>query len=145
MSTAEFDAEAVIDGKGCILGRVASAVAERALAGETIALVNAEQMIITGDTDDVVARYKQRTDLGSDRGPMYPKRPDGIVKRSIRGMLPHTRPRGREALERVRVYVGNPYDEEGEVIEGTTLDRLSNIRFVELGEVSEHLGANVTW
>jgi len=145
MSTAEFDAEAVIDGKGCILGRVASAVAERALAGETIALVNAEQMIVTGDTDDVVARYKQRTDLGSDRGPMYPKRPDGIVKRAIRGMLPHTRPRGREALERVRVYVGNPYDEDGEVIEGTTLDRLSNIRFVELGEVSEHLGANVTW
>ena len=145
MSTAEFDAEAVIDGKGCILGRVASAVAERALAGETIALVNAEQMIVTGDEDDVVARYKQRTDLGSDRGPMYPKRPDGIVKRAIRGMLPPTRPRGREALERIRVYVGNPYDEEGEVIEGTTLDRLSNIRFVELGEVSEHLGANVTW
>lgn len=145
MSAAEFDAGSVIDGRGCILGRVASAVAERALDGESIAVVNAEQMIITGDEDDIVARYKQRTDLGSDRGPMYPKRPDEIVKRSIRGMLPHKRPRGREALERVRVYVGNPYDEPGEAIDGTTLDRLSNIRFVELGEVSERLGANVTW
>ena len=145
MSAAEFDAETVIDGRGCILGRVASAVADRALDGERIALVHAEEMIVTGDERDVIARYKQRTDLGSDRGPMYPKRPDGIVKRAIRGMLPHTRPRGREALERVRVYVGNPYEDDGEVIEGTSLDRLSNIRFVELGEVSEHLGANVTW
>jgi large subunit ribosomal protein L13 len=60
-------------------------------------------------------------------------------------MLPHKKPRGREALERVRVYVGNPYDEDGEVLEGTSLDRLSNIKFVSLGDVSEKLGANVTW
>jgi large subunit ribosomal protein L13 len=67
------------------------------------------------------------------------------MKRSVREMLPHTRPRGQEALDRVRVYVGNPFDEDGEVIEGTSLDRLSSIRFVELGDISEHLGANVTW
>jgi large subunit ribosomal protein L13 len=145
MSYAEYDADAVVDGRGCILGRVASHVAERALDGERIAVVNAEEMIVTGDDDDVVAKYEKRTELGSDRGPYYPKRPDGIVKRAIRGMLPYKRPRGREAYERVRVYVGNPYDEDGEVIERTSLDRLSNIRFVELGEVSERLGADVTW
>ncbi|MFB6299997.1 MAG: 50S ribosomal protein L13 [Halobacteriales archaeon] len=145
MSYAEFDAETVIDARGCIMGRVASIVAERALSGESIAVVNAEEAIITGQEEDVVATYKQRTDLGSDRGPNYPKRPDQIMKRSIRGMLPHKRPRGREAFERVRVYVGNPYDEDGEVLEETTLDRLSNIRFVELGDISAKLGANVTW
>lgn len=145
MSIAEFDADVIINGKGCILGRVASHAAETALAGERVALVNAEELIITGDEQDVVAKYKQRTDLGSDRGPNYPKRPDRIAKRTIRGMLPYKRPRGREAFERIRVYVGNPYDDDGEIVEGTSLDRLSNIRFVELGEVSEHLGANVTW
>lgn len=145
MSVAEFDADAIIDGAGCILGRVASEVAERALDGETIALVNAERLIITGDERDVVERYRKRTELGSDRGPYYPKRPDGIAKRAVRGMLPHTTKRGREAFEGVRVYVGNPYDEDGERLEGTTLDRLSSIRFVELGEVSERIGANVTW
>jgi large subunit ribosomal protein L13 len=31
------------------------------------------------------------------------------------------------------------------VLEGTSLDRLSNIKFISLGEVSEKLGANVTW
>jgi large subunit ribosomal protein L13 len=93
-------------------------------------------------------------------------------------MLPYKETRGREAFESVRVYVGNPFDEDGagasprrgdgdseaqsasdrssgqgpreeaveaEVLEGTSLDRLSNIRFVQLGEISENLGANVTW
>jgi large subunit ribosomal protein L13 len=145
MSVAEFDADLVVDGRGAILGRVASQVAERALDGERVAVVNAEGLIITGDEADVVAKYQKRTDLGSDRGPYYPKRPDGIAKRAIRGMLPHKRQRGREAFERVRVYLGNPYDEDAETLDGTSLDRLSNIRFVELGEVSEQIGANVTW
>ena len=145
MSVAEFDADVVVDGAGCILGRVASQVAERALDGESIAVVNAERLVVTGDEADVVGKYRKRTELGSDRGPYYPKRPDGIAKRAVRGMLPHTTTRGREALERVRVYVGNPYDDAGEQLEGTTLDRLSNIRFVQLGDVSQQIGANVTW
>ena len=145
MSLAEFDADLVVDGAGCILGRVASEVAERARDGERIAVVNAERLVVTGREEDVVGRYRTRTELGSDRGPYYPKRPDGIAKRAIRGMLPHTTTAGREALERVRVYVGNPYDDDGDRLEDTTLDRLSTIRFVELGEISEQLGANVTW
>ena len=145
MSIAEFDADLVVDARDAILGRVASEVAQRALDGERIAVVNAEGTVITGDDDDVYERFKTRVDLGSDRGPNYPKRPDTIFKRSIRGMLPYKKQRGREAFENVRVYVGNPFDEDGETLEGTSLDRLSNIRFVQLGEISERLGANVTW
>ncbi|MFB6068392.1 MAG: 50S ribosomal protein L13 [Halobacterium sp.] len=145
MSLAEFDADLVVDARDCIMGRVASNVAERALDGETVAVVNAEQAIITGTKDDVFGTYNKRAELGSDSGPYYPKRPDGIFKRAIRGMLPYKQQDGREAFENVRVYVGNPTDEDGEVLEGTSLDRLSNIRFVTLGEVSEELGANVTW
>ncbi|MDX1745947.1 MAG: 50S ribosomal protein L13 [Halobacteriales archaeon] len=146
MNLAEFDPDTVVDARGCILGRVASAVAERALDGESIAVVNAQDVIITGREDDVLGKYRKRTELGSDRGPQYPKRPDGILKRSIRGMVPYDTTRGREAFERVRVYVGNPYDDrEPEVVEGTSMDRLSNIHFVELGDISAQLGANVTW
>jgi large subunit ribosomal protein L13 len=145
MSYAEYDADVVVDARDCILGRVASNVAQRALDGERVAIVNAEDAVITGREESTMEKYRERTRVGSDRGPYYPKRPDGIFKRAVRGMLPHTETRGREALERVRVYVGNPYDEEGEVLEGTSLDRLSNIRFTSLGAVSEELGANVTW
>jgi large subunit ribosomal protein L13 len=146
MSVAEFDADVVVDARDCILGRVASKVAQRALDGESVAVVNAERAVITGSEDDILAKFQKRRDVGSDRGPYYPKRPDGIFKRSIRGMLPHKKPRGREALESVRVYVGNPYeDDDATILEGTSLDRLSNIKFVSLGDVSDSLGANVTW
>ncbi|MFB6142526.1 MAG: 50S ribosomal protein L13 [Halorientalis sp.] len=145
MSLAEFDADVVIDARDCVLGRVASDVAERALDGERVAVVNAEEAVITGRKEDVFATYKKRTEIGSDRGPTYPKRPDRIFKRSIRGMVPHKQARGREALERVRVYVGNPLEEDGQILEDTSIDRLSSTRFVTLGEVATHLGANVTW
>ena len=145
MSLAEFDADVIVDASDCILGRVASLVAERALDGETIAVVNAEEAVITGSEDDIMSTYRKRVDVGSDSGPYYPKRPDRIFKRSIRGMMPYKTTAGREAFEGVRVYVGNPYDEDGEVLDGTSLDRLSNIKFVQLGEVSAELGANVTW
>ncbi|MES3516170.1 MAG: 50S ribosomal protein L13 [Natronomonas sp.] len=146
MSYAEFDADFVVDARDCILGRVASQVAERALDGETIAVVNAEGAVITGAEEDVMSVYRKRVEVGSDRGPHYPKRPDRLFKRSIRGMLPYKTQHGREAFENVRVYIGNPYDDDdAEVLEDTSLDRLSNIKFVQLGEISEKLGATVTW
>jgi large subunit ribosomal protein L13 len=145
MNTSEFDADVVIDARDCIMGRVASQVAARALDGESIAVVNAEQAVITGSEDDIMARYRKRAEIGSDRGPATIKRPDRLFKRAIRGMLPHKTTRGREAFSNVRVYVGNPFDDEGEVLEGTSLDRLSNIKFLQLQDISAQLGANVTW
>ncbi|WP_254768739.1 50S ribosomal protein L13 [Salinilacihabitans rarus] len=147
-NTAEFDPDVVVDARDCIMGRVASEVAQRVLDGERVAVVNAEDAVITGDRNDVFGTYRKRAQLGSDQGPAYPKRPDTIFKRAVRGMLPYKKARGREAFSNVRVYVGNPYeddDHEAAVLEDTSLDRLSNIRFVHLHEVSEQLGANVTW
>ena len=149
MSYAEFKADVVVDARDCIVGRVASQVAQRALDGERVAVVNAERAVITGSEEDVMSVYRQRDAVGSDRGPNYPKRPDRIFKRAVRGMVPYEKTRGREALGRVRVYVGNPYEDDNsvdaDVLEDTSLDRLSNIKFVSLGDVSENLGANVTW
>jgi len=145
MSAATFDVDVVVDAKDCILGRVASEVAQQALDGDRVAVVNAEHTVITGNPESTMETYRTRANLGSDSGPYYPKRPDRMFKRSIRGMLPYKQDHGREAFENVRVYLGNPYDEAGEVLEGTSLDRLSNIKFISLGEISEKLGANVTW
>jgi large subunit ribosomal protein L13 len=145
MSIAEFEADVVVDVRDCILGRVASQVATEALDGNRVAVINAEDAVITGDEENIMSKYRKRRELGSDSGPYYPKRPDGILKRTIRGMLPYKKQRGREAFENVRVYVGNPHDRDGDILDGTSLDRLSNIRFVHLGDVSKQLGANVTW
>ncbi|MFA9517848.1 50S ribosomal protein L13 [Halopenitus sp. H-Gu1] len=149
MNLSEFDADVVVDARDCILGRVASNVATRALDGDRVAVVNAENAVITGNEEDTMDTYHTRANLGSDSGPYFPKRPDRIFKRAIRGMVPYKTDRGREAFENVRVYVGNPYerddDYESVVLDGTSLDRLSNIKFTTIGDVSESLGANVTW
>jgi large subunit ribosomal protein L13 len=149
MSLAKVDADVVVDARDCILGRVSSKVAQRVLDGETVAVVNAEHAVITGNEEATMDTYHTRANLGSDSGPYYPKRPDRIFKRAIRGMLPYKSEDGREAFSNVRVYVGNPYerdeDAEAVVLDGTSLDRLSNIKFTTLGDVSESLGANVTW
>ncbi|PSQ06401.1 50S ribosomal protein L13 [Halobacteriales archaeon QS_6_71_20] len=155
MSLAEFEADVVVDGRDAIMGRVASQVAQRALDGERVAIVNAERAVITGDPEFTHEKYRTRANLGSDSGPYYPKRPDRIFKRSVRGMLPYKTETGREAFENVRVYVGDPFESptsspdddapEAEVLDGTSLDRLSNIEFTTLGEIAEDLGANVTW
>jgi large subunit ribosomal protein L13 len=145
MSLAEFDADLVVDARDCVMGRVATDVAERALAGDRIAVINAEDAVITGRREDVLGKYRDRAELGSDRGPAYPRRPDRIFKRAIRGMVPYKKDRGRAALSNVRVYVGNPHEQDATVLDGTSIDRLSTTRFVTIGTVAEHLGANVTW
>ncbi|NHX35906.1 MULTISPECIES: 50S ribosomal protein L13 [Halolamina] len=145
MSVAEWEADVVVDARDCIMGRVASEIAQCALDGDRVAVINAEEAVITGNEEATMETYRTRADLGSDSGPYYPKRPDRIFKRSVRGMLPYKQDRGREAFENIRIYVGNPHDRDGEVLEGTSLDRLSNIKFTTLGEISETLGANKTW
>ena len=69
MNAAEFEPDIVVDARDCILGRVASQVAERALDGERIAVVNAEEAVITGSDDDVMGVFEKRAELGSDSGP----------------------------------------------------------------------------
>jgi large subunit ribosomal protein L13 len=135
----------VINGEDLLLGRMASIVAKRALNGEDIAIVNAEMAIISGSRARVLGNYKKKRSRGSvEGGPFFPRRPDHIVKRTIRGMLPYKRPAGDAALKRVRVYVGVPGEFDGkdmESLEEAHIDRLNNPQYVTLGTVSSLLGS----
>ena len=57
----------VINGDGLLLGRLASITAQRALAGEEIAIVNAEKVIISGSRARVLANYKHKRERGASR------------------------------------------------------------------------------
>ncbi|NYT04933.1 MAG: 50S ribosomal protein L13 [Methanomicrobiales archaeon] len=135
----------VIDADGLILGRLASIVAKRTLDGEEIAIVNAEKTVISGSRVTTLVHYDTKVKRGSrEGGPFFPRRPDHILKRTIRGMLPYKRQRGAEALKRVKVYVGIPREfagQERETLEEAHVDRLSSPRFVTLGTLSTRLGA----
>jgi large subunit ribosomal protein L13 len=135
----------VIYGDGLLLGRMASMVARRAMGGEEIAIVNAEKAVISGSRARVLANYGQKRTRGSrEGGPFFPRRPDHIVKRTIRGMLPYKRTVGSDAFKRVRVYVGVPVEfagSEREVLEDAHMNRLNTPKFVTVGAVSTFLGA----
>lgn len=133
----------VVDGEKLVLGRLASTVAEMAKDGDDVEIVNAEKIALTGDRDDVFQRYKEKYDRGDkDHGPHFPKRPDRIFKRTVRGMLPHRKSHGREAHKRVKAYVGIPRELESEEKRSFEDARLQSRRYVTLGEVSEYLGSN---
>jgi large subunit ribosomal protein L13 len=135
----------VINGDGLLLGRLASITAQRALAGEEIAIVNAEKAIISGSRSRVLGNYEHKRSRGSTGwGPFFPRRPDHIMKRTIRGMLPYKRPRGVEAMKRIKCYVGVPVDfvgKEMEVLDDAHMNRLNNPAYVTLGAVCTFLGA----
>jgi large subunit ribosomal protein L13 len=135
----------VIDADGLLLGRLSSIVAKRSLEGEEIAIVNAEKTVISGSRARVIGIYKKKRSRGSvEGGPFFPRRPDQILKRTIRGMLPYKRERGRDAFKRIKAYVGMPkefLEMEKESIEEAHMNRLSTPQYVTLAAVSRFLGA----
>jgi len=136
----------VINAEGLLLGRMASMVAKRLLNGEDIAIINAEKTIISGRQKEIMEKYDQKRKRGSTEfGPYYPRRPDHILKRTIRGMLPYRTSRGEDALRRVKVYVGVPgelYGTDAEILADAHMDnKLNNPRYTTLGAVSTFLGA----
>lgn len=107
----------IIDGKGAVMGRLASYAAKQALQGEEIVILNCEEVIITGNKKDIRKDFEEkRSKVGSgQKGPKHSKLPERIVKRAIRGMLPnHRKGRGRQALNRVRCYQGVPKEFESQ-------------------------------
>ena len=140
--------EVVVDASGCVAGRLASVVAKLALEGRRVVVVNAEKAIITGDFNMVLNWYKKkitewRTHYNPEKvGPKIPRRPDRILKRIIRGMLPRKYWRGRKALKRIRVYMGIPPDYINKpriVFEETVYRPRPGAKYVTLEEIWKHL------
>jgi large subunit ribosomal protein L13 len=137
----------IIDGEGLIMGRLASTVSKMLLNGEKVVILNAEKILISGTKEWAYARYKQRVDRASisnprKMGPKYPRRPDDIFRRTVRGMLPYRKTSGREAFKGLKVFVGIPQEFEGAESFKVEEAMPKNIKkSIELGTVSKLLGA----
>jgi large subunit ribosomal protein L13 len=136
----------VVDATGLVLGRLASVTAKNLLAGEEVKIVNAEKALVTGGKDSIFIEYSQTRDRGhKERGPYFPRRPEMILKRTVRGMLPYKMRRGRDAFSRLRIFVGIPRELKGMPLEQPTAAKMrteSNNKYIELGALSRRLGAN---
>lgn len=135
----------VIDADRLIMGRLSSLVAKRLLNGEEIVILNAEKCLITGSPKQIYSRYFDARARGKIRkGPHFPRMPDRIIKRTVRGMLPYQQPRGREALKRLRVYIGVPREfRDVKAIKPEQAATLNTTKYIPLSEVSMRLGAKL--
>ena len=133
----------IIDAKGLILGRMASIIAKRLLQGESVIVLNAEKTAISGKRLQIVKEAKTFLEVGHPRkGPFHQRRPDRIVRRTIRGMLPRQKPKGIQAFKRLKVYLGAPKefeDKEIQTILDASAEKLKS-PYITVGELAKEIG-----
>jgi large subunit ribosomal protein L13 len=101
----------LIDATDKILGRFCSQVAKKALLGYRVVIINAKFAIVSGTKNDIHKKYLGKLNISTAtnprRGPFWPRRPDTFMRLVIKKMLPRKKLRGKEALRRVHVYIGD--------------------------------------
>ena len=106
------DAPIVVDATDHIAGRLSSNVAKLLLKGNRVSIVNCDKIMISGTRSNIIQEYREFLEINSinhwKHGPKHPRRPDTIMKKMIRGMLPKEKPSGKEAHKRLRTYIGSP-------------------------------------
>ena len=112
MDEPRTDRPIVVDASGHIAGRLASHVAKMLLQGHRVALINCENIMISGTRPMIIKEYRDFLEIASilnpKHGPFHPRRPDTIISRMVRGMLPREKPSGKAALSRLRAHIGSP-------------------------------------
>ena len=135
-----------IDAENAILGRLCSEVAKYLLDGYEVNIVNCENAIISGKKQSILKEYRNQhkihTASNPRRGPFHPKRPDRLVRRTVRGMLPWKKSKGRNAYHRLLTHVGIPEElSELEIIKPKYADasKLENKK-ITVGELCKEFG-----
>jgi len=110
----------VVDATGKSLGRLAAAVAAilrgkhkptftpHVDTGDHVIVINADQVVLTGNKREERIHWHSGYPGGLksvSRGGMLDKRPDRLVERTIKGMLPHNR-LGAQMYRKLKVYAG---------------------------------------
>ncbi|MDG6953402.1 MAG: 50S ribosomal protein L13 [Nitrososphaerota archaeon] len=137
-----------VDATDQIAGRLSSKVAKVLLSGKRVVVVNSEKALVSGSRTSVVNQWKERLELASRvnpiYGPIHPRRPDNILRRMVRGMVPRKKPKGAAAMKRLRVYIGVPEGVDGSKL--TKFDDAAATRpipiYVTMADLSKSLGWN---
>ncbi len=137
----------IIDAENLVLGRMASIIAKRLLETEKIIIVNAEKAVLSGKKKSKVRKAKKFLEVGHPKkGPFHYRRPDRIVRKTVRGMLPYKQPKGKQAYKRLKVFIGIP-----EELKEQKTDTLVDARAAKLkcpcftvGELAKEIGWNLS-
>ncbi|RPA82111.1 60S ribosomal protein L16 [Ascobolus immersus RN42] len=147
MST--FEPVIIIDGKGHLLGRLASTVAKQLLNGQKIVVVRCESLNISGEFFRSKLKYhaylRKATRYNKTHGPFHFRAPSRIFYKAVRGMIAHKTARGEAALARLKVFEGipPPYDTKKRVVVPQALRVLRlkpGRKYCTVGRLSHEVG-----
>lgn len=109
-----FSGPVVIDGKGHLLGRLASIIAKQALGGQQVIVVRCEEIDISGrehrNRRNFQSYLNKRTNTNPRWGPFHHRAPSKILMKAVRGMVPRKTKRGEAAMARIKAFEGIPPD-----------------------------------
>merc|ERR1711926_53159 len=112
----------VIDGRGHLMGRLASIVAKNILNGNKVVIVRCEGINLSGNFYrnklKVLKFLRLRCNVKPARGPFHFRAPSKMFWRTVRGMVPHKTERGKEAMKRLQTFEGvpPPYDKKKRMV-----------------------------
>jgi len=136
----------VVDGTDCISGRLCSKVSKLLLQGNRVSVVNSEKVMVSGNKYEVIESYKDKLEVGSVtnpiHGPFHPRRPDTIITRMIRGMVPKRKPSGMQAFKRLRVYIGIPDELKNSTMQTFDDAKITKQQsfYISMGDVAKQIG-----
>jgi large subunit ribosomal protein L13 len=126
----------VIDAEGQVLGRLATSVASRLRGkhnplftphvdtGDSVIVVNAEKIVLTGRKWDQKNYYRHSGYIGGlktiNAKKLLEKNPEDLVRIAVKGMLPKNR-LGRTLIKKLKVYAGGEHPHEAQKPETLTL------------------------
>lgn len=118
----------LVDAEGVVLGRLATEVARllrgkhkpiytpHVDCGDGVIVINAAKVRLTGRKADQKVYFRHSGYMGGAKFTpfrrMLERRPEWVVRRAVRGMLPKTR-LGRQMIEKLRVYPGSEHPHGG--------------------------------
>lgn len=136
----------VVDAANCIVGRMCSHVSKLLLQGNRVAIVNAEKAMLSGNRYKTISLYKEHLEINSVtnpiHGPFHPRRPDTILTKMVRGMVPKSKASGIEAFKRLRVYIGIPEELkniEQESFNDSMITKPASY-YITVGDVAKQIG-----
>jgi large subunit ribosomal protein L13 len=136
----------VVDATNCIAGRMCSHVSKLLLQGNKVAIVNAEKAMLSGNRYKTIDSYKEHLEINSVtnpiHGPFHPRRPDTIISKMVRGMVPKRKPDGIGAFKRLRVYMGVPDSMKEAKMESFDDSKITKPEsyYISIAEVAKQIG-----
>jgi large subunit ribosomal protein L13 len=136
----------IVDIANCIAGRTCSRISKLLLEGNKVSIINAEKAMISGNRYKTIDTYKEDLEISSVtnpiHGPFHPRRPDTILTKMVRGMIPKRKASGIEAFKQLRVYIGVPEKlsrEEPKIFEDCKI-RNPESYYITVGDVAKQIG-----